>query len=226
MKHIHFAAVDIESVKESENTFLLSTLHGTAFLLIDAPSADTLRHGLTPGLLSDLGIGNAFFISRNGRTLLCTQTLVAQGLEDYMVTIGDIAFIDYDAIHKRGISTLKRKSFPVSLIANDNDSIFISGYTINQKDEIHSVTIRGIGKKLSKEDIEKEFGSIEVIGGEYPQNQSIILQLKNNLHLEGLSGSPVLNKNGEAVGIYSGRNLMIENKTDSTWFIRVSLFEE
>lgn len=221
------ATVDFSTPAASNADFIFSTCQGKTLLVADAVTAQKVSDNLkahTGGILSDMGIGNAFALTLQGKTFLCTARHGAVGLEKYTKVIGaDIALIDFNAIpnHDLGTGFQLTSSYDLDTTIRTGDSIFIKGYLFNKKGELQTVTIGGKGKIIDKTEYGKNvsFGN----NAQYMQQHELVIKLGENVELAGLSGSPAFNTQGKVIGVYSGRTIDQDHGTD-TYYIRVSLF--
>lgn len=219
------ATIDYSQPVISNNDFIFSTCQGKTLIMADASAAQKISDNLkaqTGGILSDMGVGNAFAVTMDGKTFLCTATHGAVGLEKYTRNIGaDIAVIDYDAMTKQSPGGIRLTSaYQMDTVIQNEDSVFIKGYLFNKKGELQTVTVSGKGKVWNKSEYN---GTYSGMNSQYMQERALIIKLDENVELGGLSGSPAFNKQGKVIGVYSGRTLEQKDGKD-TYYIRISLF--
>jgi hypothetical protein len=219
------ATLDFSQPTASNSDFIFSTCQGKTLIMADASAAQKISNNLkeqTGGILSDMGVGNAFVLNMDGKPFLCTATHGAVGLEKYTRKIGaDIAVIDYTTMTQEKPGGIQLSTaYGMDTVIHNADSVFIRGYLFDKKGELQSVTISGVGRIVDK----NEYGN-NVTGSnkQYMQQRALIIKLDENVELAGLSGSPAFNKQGKVIGVYSGRTVEQDNGKD-TYYIRVSLF--
>lgn len=218
-KDPHTATIDFSQPIVSDADFIFSTCQGKTFIMADASTAQKMSDHLkaeTGGILSDMGVGNAFVLDMDGKTFLCTATHATVGLEKYTKKIGaDIALVDFTAM-PQGLGTKIQltTAYAVETTVQTGDSVFVRGYLFNKEGELQSVTVRGEGRIAAK-------GEYTGVNAQYMQQRQLVIKLDENAELGGLSGSPAFNKQGKVIGVYSGRTL---DQNSGTYYIRISLF--
>ena len=218
------ATIDFSQPIVSDADFIFSTCQGKTFIMADASAAQKMSDHLkaqTGGILSDMGVGNAFVLDMDGKSYLCTATHATVGLEKYTKKIGaDIALIDFTAMpqQKFGTEFQLATAYAVDTAVQTGDSVFVKGYLFNKNGELQSVTVSGKGKVWNKSEYN---GTYSGMNSQYMQERALIIKLDENVELGGLSGSPAFNKQGKVIGVYSGRTL---DQNSGTYYIRISLF--
>jgi len=222
-KDPHTATIDFSQPIVSDADFIFSTCQGKTFIMADASTAQKMSDHLkaeTGGILSDMGVGNAFVLDMDGKSYLCTATHATVGLEKYTKKIGaDIALIDFTAMpqQKFGTEFQLATAYAVDTAVQTGDSVFVKGYLFNKNGELQSVTVSGKGRMID----ENEYNGGTVVNAQYMQQRQLVIKLDENAELGGLSGSPAFNKQGKVIGVYSGRTL---DQNSGTYYIRISLF--
>ena len=217
------ATIDFSQPIVSDADFIFSTCQGKTFIMADASAAQKMSDHLkaqTGGILSDMGVGNAFVLDMDGKSYLCTATHATVGLEKYTKKIGaDIALIDFTAMpqQKFGTEFQLTTAYAVDTAVQTGDSVFVKGYLFNKNGELQSVTVSGKGRMID----ENEYNGGTVVNAQYMQQRQLVIKLDENAELGGLSGSPAFNKQGKVIGVYSGRTL---DQNSGTYYIRISLF--
>jgi hypothetical protein len=219
------ATIEFSEPVASEADFIFSTCQGKKLIMTDAATAQKMSNNLkmeTGGILSDLGVGNAFVLQLEGKKFLCTATHATAGLEKYIRKVGaDIAVIDYDMMTRENPGGIQlTKSYDLDTVVRTGDSVFIRGYLFNKKGEIHSVVVQGAARLVDKSEYDP---SSLADYAQYMQQRMLTIKLDENVELAGLSGSPAFNKQGKVVGVYSGR-ILEQNNGKDTYYIRISLF--
>lgn len=221
VKDSNTANIDFSQPIDSDADFIFSTCQGTKMIMASASTAQKMSNLLkaeTGGILSDIGVGNAFVLSIGGKPFLCTAAHAAVGLEKYTKKIGaDIAVIDYGSMTQENPGgILLTTSYDMDTTTQTGDSVFVKGYLFNKDGELQLVTVSGKGKIVDK----NEYGNT-IVNTQYMQQRALVIELDENVELAGLSGSPAFNKQGKVIGVYSGRTL---DENSDTYYIRVSLF--
>lgn len=219
------ATIDFSEPTASNADFIFSTCQGKTLIMADAPTAQKISNNLkeqTGGILSDMGVGNAFVINMDGKTFLCTATHGTVGLEKYTRKIGaDIAVIDYNMMTQGKLGSIHlTTAYDMDTTIHAVDSVFIKGYLFDKSGKLQSVTVSGMGKMMDMNEYNGTFSGPNL---QYMQQHALIIKLDENVELGGLSGSPAFNKQGKVIGVYSGRTLEQKDGKD-TYYIRVSLF--
>lgn len=222
VKDPNTATVGFSQPVASDADFIFSTCQGKTFIMADASTAQKVSDRLkaeTGGILSDMGVGNAFVLDIEGKSYLCTATHATVGLEKYTKKIGaDIALVDFTAM-PQGLGTKFQltTAYAVDTTVQTGDSVFVRGYLFNKEGELQSVTVRGKGSVIDA----NEYNGATIVNGQYMQQSQLVIKLDENAELGGLSGSPAFNKQGKVIGVYSGRTL---DQNSGTYYIRISLF--
>ena len=234
---------DVTSIAEITSTpaknvgslFVFTTAGGRMFIMANAEAANKINEEFqNEGFhLGGLGVGTAFIINERGETLLCTATHCAEGLEKFSKNYGaDISIVDVNNIS--GLHTEKKLTggYKISSL-NQNDSIFVKGYVPDEKDgSLSYVEIKGLGiikDKSSLKDVTFAKNPLDsnlrnkTVDIDKVQEKTMNLKMVKNVNLGGLSGAPVFNKNGEVVGVFAGRTLIVSGK-DTSCYARISLF--
>lgn len=223
-KDPYTATIDFSQAIATDADFIFSTCQGKTLIMADAPTAQKISNNLkkqTGGILSDMGVGNAFVLNVNSELFLCTATHGTVGLEKYTKKIGaDIALVDFGAMPQQSFGTKFQliTAYTMDTTVQTGDSVFVKGYLFNKDGELQSVTVSGTGRIVDK----SEYGS-NVSNAQYMQQRALVIKLDENVELGGLSGSPAFNKQGKVIGVYSGRTVEQNNGKD-TYYIRISLF--
>lgn len=216
------ASLVYSEAKPLETNFLFSTVEGKMLIMADCEAAQNFNDEMVRQnkfSMFDLGVGNAFVIDSAGVHHLYTAKHCARGLEEITRVIGsDIAIIDYDRLQSIHPSPFElTKGYDIDYAVYNNDSVFVRGYLTNQNGMVQSVTLSGVGLLLNKRLLESHVKK----GCEYLQENVLLILMKENIDLAGLSGSPAFNKKGKVIGVYSGR--MYDQETHDM-YARVSLF--
>lgn len=219
------AVITFSTPFESDNDFIFTTYHGTMLVVADALTAQIISDELKEKKgysLSELGVGNAFGVLFSSKKFFCTATHVAVGLEKEFLNLGaDIVLIDKGVFEKRSTNLELLRPYEMDTVVYSGDSVFIKGYMFNKQGKLQSVTIRGCGRLVEKNEYDNE--NTQKFNFELMQDRTLSLELTENIDLAGLSGAPAFNRAGKVIGVYSGRLMQIkEGRT--TYFLRVSLF--
>ena len=153
--------------------------------LIDLSEAKEANNQLDiiNGSLSDLRINNAFTINKGDSLFICTTATATIKIKgDKVIVNKNIAFLNPKPIY-----SIKEAYKISSTDVVNNDSIFIKGYTTLDDGEPRNILLRTVA------DLKKD------VNGFF-----LIIRVAKNLNLASLTGAPILNQEGEVIGVFGG----------------------
>lgn len=205
-----------------------STAGGNAVILCNDIAATVLDSMLWKKYNSgfrEMGVGNGFYVSEQGRVALFTANHCAIGLQNIAVkATGDMAVIPVEFLKSmQGNITV---GDPYKLAEEDfvnNDSAYVRGYLFGKDRQVYEVVLSGRGTVIDAEEISKN-KEFQIKSSEPFEGKSLWFALEKNIDLSGLSGAPAFNEQGQVIGVYAGR-CFTEVNTDTVWYARVSLIQ-